>query len=132
MEAPEHSEAFRKRVTTKKTALTITEIQNNPKLREFLVLAKREKVKLDFEQSQKELDDKIHQFLKSNANVTVQHLLDYCKPSPNATQWPVTMVDVHVHIHRRWKEKRIVGTSDVSSYVSVDPLIDPKCVVRLP
>jgi hypothetical protein len=131
MEAPEHSEAFRKRVTTRKATLTLTEIQNNPKLREFLVVAKREKVKLDFERAQKELDDKIQRFLESHSNVTVQLLLDHCKPSPTATQWPVTIVDVHVHIHRRWKEKRILSINDISPS-SIYELIDPKCVVRLP
>jgi hypothetical protein len=87
-------------------------------LRRRLVLAKRERVKQEYQQELHLLDERIHEYLskqtpdtttasststsssldKTNARVRVQDLM-------NALQKTSTL-DVHVHIHRRWREGR--------------------------
>ena len=115
-QAPEHSEAFRRRVKDRKgnqRNLSLQACTTNPQLRRLLVLAKRQKHFNNFKQAQSDLEEQMQRYIKSMGTpVTVGQLLDEFTPSHNTNQWPFDASDVLVHIHNACKKGtlRVTGT----------------------
>lgn len=135
-EAPEHSEAFRKRVRgrAKQQTLSLAAVTANPRLSRLLVLAKREKFKKEFAQAQNDLDEKIQNYLMQQQErmVSVQQLLDAFEPAPTKTEWPYNVNDVHVHIHHRSKEGMLHVAQALNVSSDATQLVGADCLVELP
>jgi hypothetical protein len=117
-QAPEHSDAFRRRVNDQKRNnpnLTLQAFTNNPQLRRLLILAKRQKSLNNFKRAQKELDDRMQQFINiKNERITVGQLIDAFTPPDNTDHWPYDGNDVLVHIYNACKKGtlRFTGADD--------------------
>jgi hypothetical protein len=101
-QAPEHSDAFRRLVTTtgrrrssssSKNGLSLERVKENKALSRLLVLAKRQKVQEDFRLAQDRLDREIPKCLPA----TVQELMDRFYV-PGTVQWPASPTDVQVYL----------------------------------
>ena len=133
-QAPEHSEAFRKRVSDKtrpKGNISLQAFTTNPQLRRVLVLAKRQKSLNNFKQAQSNLDDRMHQFIDSkNERVTVGELLDAFTPSDSANHWPFDANDVLVQIHNACKKGFLRATAADKNEVRLTKLIGPEMYIE--
>lgn len=124
-EAPEHSEEFRQRIRRSKeinrsNGVSLTAISANPRLRAMMIRAKREKDRQEFAKAQTDLNEKMREFLlgkhiagnddrTSTPTATVHELLHMLFPTLDSMKgcrdsWPCTITDVHVHVHRQWKQ----------------------------
>jgi hypothetical protein len=107
-QAPEHSEAFRKRVSDRKRQnknLSLQALTSNPQLSRLLVLAKRQKNLQTFREAQNDLNEQIQRYILSKNNrVTVEQLLVAFTPPERTNQWPFDANDVQVHIHNACKK----------------------------
>ena len=122
--APEHSDAFRRKIkmyrallskpsqngdgkertSTHNTKLSVEAVKKNKALSKLLVLAKREKIKEDLRRRQAQLTVDIWAALdaaeKSNSSspLTVGELMERLGNPSTELTWP-TPTDVHVHLH---------------------------------
>lgn len=119
--APEHSEKFRRKVLGMKMFsqnVSLKSIKRNKPLTRLLVLAKREKIKNEFRQSQEKLKREILSYLPA----TVQELADrFC--SDPANSWPHTSRDLQLFIYDQVLkgEYRLAALDDEPSN-SKDPI----------
>ena len=129
-QAPEHSDAFRRQVQlrrkflllsnkynsgssddhsssssnpSKRNHLSLESIRQSKPLTKLLVLAKREKVKQEFQQAKESLKSGIPEMLPA----TVQSLMDTFSNKENRDKWPQP-VDVQVYLHHQVKEGALV------------------------
>jgi len=96
--APEHSEKFRRKVLGMKILsqdVSFQAIKRNKPLARLLVLAKREKVKNEFRQSQEKLKREMQLLLPA----TVQKLADRFCSNPMKNSWPRKPEDLQVFIY---------------------------------
>jgi hypothetical protein len=105
--APEHSEAFRKRVrlprrSTKSDSFSLEAVMANPRLRRLLILAKREKRTADLVSLKHKMEVAIQKYLESKQFVSVKELLELF-PSQVKNDDPFNIDDMHVCIHNLWK-----------------------------
>lgn len=114
-QAPEHSDAFRKRVSDlrrrkhqqlRATNFSFVTVKANPKLSKLLVRAKREIVKRSFKTAQEALDQQIADYIieqKCFHNCDMQYLENHVINRFSATDgtWP-NSDDVQVHFRHRF------------------------------
>jgi len=129
--APEHSTSFRRKVRfyrstinastkenngaggkTRPSGMDLTQIRKNKGLTKLLVLAKREKVKMELRREQEELTRKIwhrllsHQGKDSSLLRVADIVAEFGRPNDNVDRmWPKS-VDVHVHLHHMLSSTR--------------------------
>lgn len=108
MVAPEHSDAFRRRIkwhrALQNSSLSLSNIHRNKALTKLLVLAKREKQRQAFRRQQELLDKDIEAILHKHTQVQVEAIMRKCG-KPNG-EWPTAM-DVRVHLQRRVNQKML-------------------------
>ncbi|CAJ1945138.1 unnamed protein product [Cylindrotheca closterium] len=96
--APEHSDKFRRKVLGMKMFsqnVSLESIRKNKPLTRLLVMAKREKAKNEFRQSQETLKREILSYLPA----TVQELADRFCSDPANSSWPYTPGDLQMFIY---------------------------------
>jgi hypothetical protein len=102
---PEHSQEFRRRVQAPRSRqqFSLEKIRSNPQLTKWLVLAKREKVKQEFQKAQEALDLEIECLLRKHqeSGMRIEDLMEAC--GRNDGQWPNPQ-DVQVHLQRRLRD----------------------------
>lgn len=136
--APEHSDQFRRKVRFQRMifrsngagdgedgALSLEQVKNNKSLAKLLVLAKRQRIKEEFEKGKRWLEKEIEPLLPT----TVQTLMDSLLCKNPGYCWPSNPTDIQVFIHQQilqghWKK---VGDDDSS-----EGLIHPNTVIGLP
>lgn len=124
-QAPEHSEAFRRMVTSRSRnknnnnkMLSLENVKENKALSRLLVLAKRLKVQEDFRRAQEQLEVEIPKYLPA----TVQNLMDqFC--TADTSQWSISSTELQVYldhqIHRGRFKVLQGGTTAGSTYKDI-------------
>lgn len=129
MQAPEHSDAFRRKVRIQRLLknANLQSIKKNKPLARLLVLAKREKIKREFKESQ----EKLRREIPSHLPATVQELADRFCSDPANPAWPSTPEDLQVFIHRQVLkgEYRLAGSREQLS--KSDGLVSMTTTVEL-
>jgi hypothetical protein len=111
---PEHSQEFRRRVQQpcSRQQFSLEKIRSNPKLSKWLVLAKREKVRQEFQKAQELLDRDIECLLKEHedSGMSIEDLMEACGRGDG--QWP-NQQDVQVHLKRRLRQGTITCSNPI-------------------
>jgi hypothetical protein len=125
-QAPEHSDSFRRKVQLQRLynqpdqKVSLESIRQNKPLSKLLVLAKRERVKLDFLRAREYLKE----LIPSRLPATVQELMDHFGKE-NGT-WPAP-VDVQVYLYHQVLEGslRVISNDLESSAPNKQDLVSP-------
>jgi hypothetical protein len=127
-EAPEHSERFRRKIQAQRALLrakskgssnnklSLERLKQNKPLSKLLVLAKRTKIKQDYQEAQRILAEEIPNYLPA----TVQQLMDrfYEYSQTQKWCWPASPTDVQVYLHHQLLQPN-------GRFSSVDNVNDP-------
>ncbi len=115
MAAPEHSNAFRRRIKWHRalhhSSLSLSNIHNYKALTKLLVLAKREKQRDEFRKQQELLDADIEAILHKHTCMQVEVLMKKCGTQNG--EWPSAM-DVQVHLQRRVNQGKLLRRQEAT------------------
>ena len=135
-EAPEHSDAFRRKIQSQRAlnkTLSLQQIKQNKGLTKLLVLAKRERIKNEYNQAKQ----KLQQDLPSRLPATVQELMtlySHLNQGQENSCWPSSSVDVQVFLHHQIEDGhfQITNAESLPPQVSKTDLISPMALIDLP
>jgi hypothetical protein len=131
--APEHSDAFRRKVQVQRAfsnkKMTLQQVQQNKVLSKLLVLAKRERIKQEFQQAQQ----RIAKDLPDRLPATVHDLMTLYYDNNRGSCWPSSRVDVQVFLHHQIKEGKfhVVNLESLPGGTSRKDLISPMALIDL-
>ena len=135
-QAPEHSDAFRRKVQAQrllfqnKKGFDLKALKKNKPLAKMLVLAKRERIKIEFQNAQERLAREIPKRLPASVHDLMYHFSVTAKEI-NHDCWPTSPTDVQVYLHHKIIEGvyRIAGETGIAK--TKDGLISPQVQISL-
>jgi hypothetical protein len=137
-EAPEHSHRFRQKIQAQRAilrsnqkVLSFERLKQNKPLSKLLVLAKRERIKQQYQEAQRRLATEIPKYLPA----TVQQLMDrfYSPENKDDLCWPASPTDVQVYIHHQIRHGRFspIQSNHVDHNSLSDGLISPQVTIGM-
>jgi hypothetical protein len=131
--APEHSDAFRRKVQVQRAfsnkTMSLQQVKQNKGFAKLLVLAKRERIKQEFQEARQS----IAQDLPSRLPATVQDLMTFYDDNNRESCWPSSQVDVQVFLHHQIDEGnfQVVNLENLPQRTSRKDLISPMALIGL-
>lgn len=135
-EAPEHSEQFRRKIqaqravlcsTNSRKGVSLERLKQNKPLAKLLVLAKRERIKQQYQEAQQRLAADIPKYLPATVSFLMNRFY-----SPNTDLcWPASPTDVQVYIHHQIQQGRFspAESSNENDLYHSNGLISPQVTI---